>query len=87
MAHQVLGGHSPRRTITNNVQGSRVVQGQSTPTQLRSGQPNVTFGGNRYSSSAPIRQQVPISRDLEQLLFRQIQLILFKVGLVIPSNN
>ena len=63
VSHQVLGGHSPRRTITNNVQGSRVVQAQPTSMQSANTQPNVTVGGNRYAGPAPIRQQASVSRD------------------------
>lgn len=66
VTHESVGGGGPRRTIVNQVQGSRVVQGQP-PVQSQSPIMNPVSGGilgGGYSGPAPIQPQASGPRNL-----------------------
>lgn len=66
VTQQSVGGNSPRRTIVNQVQGSRVVQGQPS-VQSQSPIMNPVSGGilgGGYSGPAPIQPQASGPRNL-----------------------
>ena len=66
VTHQSVGGNGPRRTIVNQVQGSRVAQGQP-PVRNQSPVTNVAPGGvlgGGYSGPAPVQPQVSQPRNL-----------------------
>lgn len=66
VTHESVGGGGPRRTIVNQVQGSRVVQGQPS-VQSQSPIMNPVSGGilgGGYSGPAPIQPQASGPRNL-----------------------
>lgn len=66
VTHESVGGGGPRRTIVNQVQGSRFVQGQP-PVQSQSPIMNPVSGGilgGGYSGLAPIQPQASGPRNL-----------------------
>lgn len=66
VTHQSVGGNGPRRTIVNQVQGSRVAQGQP-PVRNQSPITNVVPGGilgGGYSGPVPVQPQSSQPRNL-----------------------
>lgn len=66
VTQQSVGGNSPRRTIVNQVQGSRVVQGQpsvQSQSPIMNPVPSGILGGG-YSGPAPIQPQASGPRNL-----------------------
>ena len=66
VTHESLGGGGPRRTIVNQVQGSRVVQGQpsvQSQSPIMNTAPGGILGGG-YSGPAPIQPQASGPRNL-----------------------
>ena len=66
VTHESVGGGGPRRTIVNQVQGSRVVQGQpsvQSQSPIMNTVPGGILGGG-YSGPAPIQPQASGPRNL-----------------------
>ena len=66
VTHESVGGGGPRRTIVNQVQGSRVVQGQpsvQSQSPIMNPVPGGVLGGG-YSGPAPIQSQASGPRNL-----------------------